>query len=376
MDLNLNEEQLMLKTTVQSIVQNEFSEEYVRQLCREKKYPKELDNKLSELGLFGVCFSEKYGGAGLGFLEVGIIIEELSRYSIDLGISFGLNILGGMMIHEFGAESDKETFLPLLATGKMTFSIGYYEPFVVMDEAQITANISVNGDSVELSGKEIFSEKRDSKENHILLPVYNKNKLALLIIPEKELRYAGTVDTLGRDLLGLVKHEIGEEPIQLEKALVINDEDSLRYLEKWLKIINLVSCAGNMKTVIENTLRYSKERIQFERPIGTFQAIQHMIVDAKIKADASRMYAYWILWLIDKEKNAGNQFDLTKEINMANVYTTQSFVDAVNAGLQIMGGYGYIVESHMERYIRDARNTTYYVEQPFLQKRQISERTV
>ncbi len=142
--MKLSEEQSILKETVRSLILKEFTKDYISQLCLNKEYPPEFDKRIAELGLFGISFPEKYNGSNLGPIEVAIVIEELSRYSIDLGISYGLNLLGGLAILNFGNEAQKNKYLPEIIKGDLSFSLGYYGPFLFNDLSKINGYLFVN----------------------------------------------------------------------------------------------------------------------------------------------------------------------------------------------------------------------------------------
>ncbi len=377
MDLKLSEEQSILKETVRSFILKEFTKDYISQLCLNKEYPPEFDKRIAELGVFGISFPEKYNGSNLGPMEVAIVIEELSRYSIDLGISYGLNLLGGLTILNFGNEVQKNKYLPEIIKGDLSFSLGYYEPFLFNDLSKINGYLSINEGKLKITGNSIYSERRDPDKNLILFPLNTEEKLTFLILPQTLLGKGEILNTLGRDLLGIVKYSIKEINCGKEHLLnyYTNGEKILNFLVNWMKFINFMSCIGNMETVITDTINYSKEREQFGRPIGTFQSLMHLIVDTKVKIDTSRLFGYWIAYLMAKaQNNSLSSNGILKEINMANSYITQAFVDAANTGLQVMGGFGYTLETNMERYTRDARLTTYFIEDNFLQKLLIAEK--
>ena len=366
MDLSFNEEQSLLRDTIRSYIEKEFDEAHIGELCTKNEYPENFDTGLVQLGVIGVCFPHKFGGADLGPMEVAVVIEELSRYSMDLGMSFALNILGGLTVLNFGTTEQQAGLLPRLMRGEISFSMGYYEPFLF--GAGRDGNASLADGKLRNGKRPIYSEKRDPEKNHVLLPVINGDNPMLIILPQGLLGEPKQIGILGRNILGLSQYEV-EDIVGLEEAVTLEGDVLVQFVGNWMKYMNLMSCIGNMKTVIEKTIRYSKERVQFGKAIGTFQSIQHMIVDAKVKTDASRLYGYWVASLM----TCGKQNLLTKEITMANCYVSKAFVDVVNTGLQVMGGYGYMKESHMERYIRDARMASYYVEDSMLQKETIAE---
>lgn len=371
MDLKLNQDQLILKNTVRSFILKEFHDDYVRQLCVENKYPPEFDCKIGELGLFGLCFPERYGGADMGPIEVAIVIEQLSRFSIDFGMSYGLNLLGGLIILNFGTETQKNQLLPEMIKGNLSFSLGYYEQFLINDLNKINGLISIFDGILKTNVITFYSEKRNQDKNIILLPLRDKEeKLVFVLLPQNLMGEGETQDILGRDLLGLKKFTIEEMGCN-EGQLLTKGEEIFDYTVNWMKFINTISCIGNMKTVINETIKYAKEREQFGKPIGTFQSLKHLIVDTKTMVDASRLFGYWLAWLI--MKNNGKLANLLKEINMANGFVTKSYVNATNCGMQVMGGFGYMSESKMERYSRDSGMTSYYVEDAFLQKMTVAQ---
>lgn len=375
MDLKLNEHQSLIKDSVRSFILKEFPEDRINEFCLKREYPREFDKKIAELGFFGICFPEKYNGSGFGMTEVAIVMEELSRYSLDLGMSYGLNMLGGLTILNFGTEIQKNNYLPKLIKGEVSFSLGYYEPFFFNGQFRGNGYISVNTGELVITTGTIYTEKRELDKNFVLLPLKLDEGIVLVFLPQALLGEGEVLDTLGKDLLGLVKYSIKDiKDINCSKGqIVINDRERniLSFILNTAKFVNLICCIGNMRTVINETIEHARKRIQFGRPIGTFQSLQHLIVDAKMKADASELFGYWVASLIE---NHGRIVDMQKEINMANCYVTQSIIDVVNVGIQVMGGYGYIKENNMERYIRDSRVATYFLEDGFLQKRIIAER--
>jgi len=372
MNLDFSEEQMMLKDTVRSFVSKELPEAAVSDLCLKREYPSDLDKKLADLGLFGICFPEVYEGLDLSFIELAIVLEELSRYSIDFGYAYGLNIAGGMTVLRFGTEAQKNDFLPKLIKGEMTFSLGYYEPFVFTDMSKMSYILSLSGEEAEIKGSAgFYSENRSAQNNFILLPLRRDGGIAFAVLPQKIIPKGERLEALGRDMLGIVEYKLGE--LHLSGDYILGEgRDVLDYITNLMKFVNIMCCIGNMRSVIDETIQYSKEREQFGRPIGTFQALQHMIVDSKARVDVSWLYGYWLSCLLDKDE--GNFENISKEINMASVYVTESYMEVVNTGSQVTGGYGYMLENHLERYIRDARMTTYFLEDGFLQKMSVAKK--
>lgn len=369
MELKLEEEQQILKDAVKSLIQRDYSEPRVAQLGRQQDTLAEFHDQLVQLDISGICFPEQYGGVNLGPVEAAIVIEELSRYAVDLGMSFGLNVAVGSMILRYGGDHQKDRYLRGLISGEMTACIGYAEPFCLGDARTIRHHMLEKNGSLIIKTDLLYSERRELAKGLMLLPVKKEEDLVLALIPLTRLCGGQPVDTLGRELLGQIAYPPQEIPCDAQQ-LFGRGETMLTDVANWMKFVNTLSCIGNMKTVLEKTLQYAKEREQFGKPIGTFQAIQHMIVDAKIGLDGALLYGHWLAWLL--EENQRDTLKMTREINLANLFVTEAFVNAVNTGMQVMGGFGYMKESHMERYARDARMTTFAIEDGFSQRRLIA----
>lgn len=369
MHLKFNQEQLMIQDSVRSFIRRAYSEEAVLQMCLNEVDLSEFNKKLAELGYVGICFPENYDGEAFGPVEAGIVAEELARYAVDFGMSYGINVAAGMIILKHGTQEQKDAFLPELIAGNRCAAVGCASPFFLGKAGKAAAN-SAGAQKLVIKTDTIFCESRKPLKSWILLPVQKEDKQALALLPSEKFEEGEIVPVLGRQLLGQIQYLPQE--IGCDKAYVLeSDRGLLSDLMNWLKFFNVLSCAGNMKTVVSDTIEYAKAREQFGRPIGTFQSIQHLIVDAKIGLESALLYGRWLSWLL--AENGGDCFKMTKEINMANTYVSQAYVDATNTGIQVMGGYGYMQEGHMERYARDARMANYYMEDGFRQKNQIAK---
>lgn len=371
MDLTLTEEQTILRDMVNSLMGKEYPEDQVQKRCAAKAYPSALDLKLGELGLNGICFPERYGGSALGFVEVALVVEALSRYTMDFALSYGLNLLGGLAVHSLGNDVLKDDLLPKMIEGEVTFSLGYAEPYLFNDPTRIRGRLSAGG-TVSSDDYSVYTERRKASTNIILVPFIKEERIVIGLVPQGPLGDGEVQETMGRDILGLVKIDMGGITLRAEQILE-PVADGLLFTTNWMKFINTVAAAANMKTAIAQTVQYSKERKQFGRYIGSFQALAHMMVDTHVRVEASMLYGYWLAYLLDQEPMALITDTFTKSVNMANAYTTSAFVDTVNTGIQVMGGYGYMEEVSMERYARDARMTPYYLENQFLQKLTVAE---
>lgn len=368
MNIELSQEQLMLKDTARLLVRKEFNDEMIRAMIQSGDDLSLFESKLTNIGISGICFPERYGGEDLNIIDVAVVIEALSRYSIDMGMTCGINLTAGIAILRYGSEFQRKNWLTKLISGKASACFGSSEPFA-FNRMQPATVKDVGKDEVEIRLPTVFCENKPPKTALLFLPVTVKGESTLAILPLKELEIGDSVATVGRKLLGQCR--IPAQVIRSKQAQLLDPHPAMMQdVTNTLKFFNVMSIVGNMKTVVERTIEYAKAREQFGRPIGTFQSIAHLIVDAKIGLDSSILYGYWLAWLLAQQN--GDSSAVSREANLANTFVSQSFIKAVNTAIQVMGGYGYMNESHMERYARDARMTTFYVQDSYAQKMAIA----
>jgi hypothetical protein len=369
MDVEFSQEQLMLKDTARVLIRKEFPEETIREMCMAGAGLAEFEAKLAALGVSGICFPERYGGEELKMTDVAVVIEALSRFSIDMGMACGVNLAGGIALLRYGTEAQRRTWLTKLISGKASACFGSSEPFAFGGiPPAIVKNASEA--TVEIHMKHIYCENKDVRTGLLFLPVKMNGRTTLALIPLKALKSGQVVEMVGRKLLGLRMYP--QQIIRCDKTQILNPQTALiPAVTNYLKFFNVMSIVGNMQTVVDKTIQYAKARKQFGQAIGTFQAIAHMIVDAKIGLDSSTLYGYWLAWQLEKQNSDASK--LNSAVNMANMFVSQSFANAVNTAIQVMGGYGYMDESHIERYARDARMTTFYAEDSYAQKMMVAD---
>ncbi|MBT8339192.1 MAG: acyl-CoA dehydrogenase, partial [Desulfatitalea sp.] len=251
-----------------------------------------------------------------------------------------------------------------LAAGKSSVCFGYAEPFTMKTESLSTI-ASRNENEIQIFIRPTYCENKPDRTGLLFLPVDLNGRTTLAIVPLKVLKETQPVKMIGRNLPG--QRFVPEQVVScMQDDLFTPHEALLPCILNSLKFFNVMSIAGNMKTVVEKTIQYAKQREQFGQPIGKFQAIAHMLVDMKIDLDSTILYGHWLAWHLDQRD--GNAAELTREANLANIFASTAYANAVNTSIQVMGGYGYMKESHMERYARDARMTCFFPEEGYAQK--------
>ena len=362
MDFSLTEDQRMLKIMVADFAAKEL-EPIAAQIDEEARFPAESIPKMAGLGLTGVGFPEEYDGSGGGATEFCLVIEEISRVCAATGaILIASSSLVGKPIYMHGNEAQKKRFVPPIASGQMLGAFALTEAGAGSDPAALETTATRKDNGYVLNGSKIF--------------ITNGAEAGIVLVfasTDKSLRHKGiSVFILEKDTPGFSvgKHENkmgirGSSTVELvfedcfvpEENRLGNEGDGFRLAISTIDASRVVVAAqalGIAQGAFDRALAYAKERQQFGRPIINFQAIQWMLADMATQIDAARLLVYRAACLQDR----GQPF--IKEASMAKVYAAETSSFVTNKAVQIFGGYGYIKEYPVERYLRDAKITEIY----------------
>ncbi len=357
MDFELNQEQKMLKKMVRDFAEKEIKP-HVMEWDEAQIFPKDLFHKMGELGFLGVVIPEEYGGAGYGYVEYAIIVEEFSRIdgSIGLGVA-AHNSLCTSHIYMFGNEEQKQKFLVPLAKGEAIGAWGLTEPGSGSDAGALKSTAKKEGDYYILNGTKQFITHGTYGDIYVVIartnPEAGKHGISAFILdksiegfrPGKKenkcgMRASDTSELIFEDAKVPADRLLGKEGEGFKNALQILDGGR----------ISIASyCLGMAQGAFEVALRYSKERFAFGKPISAFQAIQFKLADMATKIEAARLLVYQAASL----KDAGR--DVNKISAMAKLYASEAAVWVANEAVQILGGYGYVKEYPAEKFYRDAK---------------------
>jgi len=360
MDFGFTKEQKMLRDSIREFMAKECPREYVRELDEKGEYPFELYKKMAKLDWFGLPFPIEYGGSGLGAVEFAIMGEELCRLSYEIGAGYGITIFCGLTLLHHGTEEQKQQYIPRIIKGEMRWSIALTEPDAGSDVASLITSAVPDGDDFILNGQKIFITGADVA-NIITIAVRtdidakkHKGISMLLLDPKSPGVEIRKIETLGRRSNSA--NEIFLKDVRVPEENLIGElNGGWKVLLSGLELERLFACigyVGNAQTVVDDALEHAKNRKQFGRPIGSFQAIGHMLADMQTEVDASRLLSYRAAWMIDQK------IPCMKEVSMAKLYGSETLVRLTNQAMQIMGGYGYCMEYDMQRFFRDARIVT------------------
>ena len=358
MDFEFSEEQTMLQDSVRKLMERIATPEYIRQLEKDKAYPTELYDAWAEAGLLAAPFPEEYGGAGGTLVDMAIVCEELGRTSADYVMSLAGSVFCGLNILRNGTEEQKKKWLPRMISGENKFTVSISEPDAGSDVGAIRSSARRDGDDWIINGLKVWQSGAAAKNNIINTYVrtdpeaHYRKALSLFLVPNDapgvEIR---KLDLLGRYCVGTYEVVFNDVRVPAEN-LVGGENNGFNVLLSGLQGERAVIAAcdvGSAVAVVEMALEYAKERHQFGRPIGTFQAIAHMLAEIQTEVEASRALMWRASWLASTGRNA------LAEITMAKMHASEVYVKAVNVGMQVMGGNGYSMEYDMQRHYRDAR---------------------
>jgi len=362
MDFKLSDNQQMIKNMVR-----EFAEKELRPIAAEidetGEFPEETIKKMAGLGLMGMVYPQEYGGAGTDAVSYAIAVEEISRVCASHGVTMSVNnSLACYPIYKFGTEEQKQEFLKPLASGQKLGCFGLTEPAAGTDSAAQQTTAVKDGDDYIINGQKCFITNAPKSQTAVIFAMTdkaagNKGITAFVVSAdtpgykigqlEKTMGICGSTQSemIFEDMRVSEKNRLGEENQGFKIAMATLDGGRIGIASQAL---------GIAQAALEESVEYSKQRIQFGKPISTFQAIQWMIANMETEIQAARFLVYSAAFT----KGQGGRF--SKEAAMAKLYAADVAVRATRDAIQIHGGYGYTKEFTVERLYRDAKITEIY----------------
>ena len=353
-------EQIALRRAVREFAEAEIRP-HVMEWDEAQTFPMEVVKKLGRLGYLGSIFPEEYGGAGLGYIEYSIIIEELSRVDGSVGIIVAAHTsLCSNHIFKCGSEEQRRKYLPKLTNGDWIGCWSLTEPEAGSDAAGTRTTAVLDGDTWVLNGAKTFTTNAHYADLCVAMAVTDRGQAQHGVSAfAVEKGAPGFRAGKKENKLGLRASATGEvifENCRLPRCHLIGQRgegfvDSLRILDGG-RISIAALALGMAQGAYDAALKYSKQRKQFGRPISEFQAIQHKLVDMATEIDASRLLIYRAGWLLDQGKR------VTRESAMAKLFASEAAVRIANEAVQIHGGYGFIKDYPVEKFYRDVKLCT------------------
>lgn len=362
MDFELTEEQKMIRTTVRNFAEKEIKP--VRAEYDEKEeYPIEILRRLGEMGIMGMAIPPEYGGSGADAISYAIAVEELSRVDPSVGVAVSVhNSLGCDPIVKFGTDEQKKKWLPDLAAGKKIGCFCLTEPDAGSDAAAITGNARLEGDEYIVNAKKQFITNAAGADVSLVFVMTDKEKgykgISGFIVPTDAPGFSRGQKEKKMGIHASVTMKMLYEDCRIPKENLLGEEGQGFKIALWALDAGRIGIAaqavGLAQGALDEAIAYSKERVQFGKPISSFQALQWMMADMATEIDAARFLTYRAAYV----KQKGDRF--SSEAAMAKLKASDVAVNVSRDAVQIFGGYGYMREYPVERYYRDAKITEIY----------------
>ena len=351
-----------LRTKIRS-----FAEEEIKPLAflmdQNNEFPEEAVKKLGKLGWMGIPYPKEYGGAGLDALSYAIAVEELARVDGGAGVILSAHVsLGSWPIFAYGTEEQKKKYLVPLAKGEKIGAFGLTEPNAGSDAGGTETTALDKGDYYLLNGGKIFITNAPKADTYVVFavttPDIGTRGISAFIVEKgwkgfefgdhydkMGIRSSSTAELIFNDVKVPKENLLGKEGEGFKIAMSTLDGGRIGIAAQAL---------GIAQGAFEHALSYSKERVQFGKPISKFQNTQFTFADMELGCEAGRLLTYQAAM----KKGAGERY--TKEAAMAKLFCSEHAMKTTTKALQMFGGYGYTKDYPMERMMRDAKITEIY----------------
>lgn len=357
MNFDLTQEQEMIRKMIR-----EFADEVVApgaiERDKTKAFPKEIFKQLADMGMMGLPFSEEYGGAGADTVSFAIVTEELSRACASTGITYSAHIsLGGAPLNLFGTEEQKQKYLVPICTGESFGAFGLTEPNAGSDAGGTQTTAKEDGSDYVINGNKAFITNASYAKHLALTAITDikdgQKEISAIIVPtdaegftvidnyeKMGLNASNTTELVLENVRVPQENLLGKRGDGFKQFLVTLDGG---------RIGIGAMAVGIAQAAFDRALRYSKERKQFGKTLSEFQVTQFKLADMAMKIELARNMVHKAAWL----KDQGRAF--SKEASMCKLYASEIAMEIADQAVQIHGGYGYMKEYEVERFMRDGK---------------------
>ena len=362
MNLDLTDEQRLIRETARDFADREIIPR-ARDNDRAERFDLELVKKIADMGYLGAPVAEEYGGRSLDYISYGLVVEEIGRgdSSARTVVSVQTSLVAGS-IEQWGTEEQKRELLPRLCSGEWLGCFGLTEPGTGSDAASVATRATKRNGGWSISGSKMFISLGNHAKVAMIFaqtdPAKKHRGVACFLVPTDRPGFSAQ-EIHGK--LGLRASDTAELALD---GVEVGDEEMLGAVGDGFKIAMsaldrgrysvAAGCVGIGQGCVNESVKYSQERHQFGRPVASFQLVQELIAEMVVDTEAARLLVWRAGHLKDQKRPN------TLETSIAKYYATEAAVRCANAAIQVHGGYGYIDEYPVERYMRDARVTTLY----------------
>jgi alkylation response protein AidB-like acyl-CoA dehydrogenase len=355
MNLALSEEQEMLRKMAHDFLTDKFPKTVVKELEEsELGYSRELWKEMAGLGWMGLVFPEKYGGSGMSFLDLAILLEEMGRACLP-GPYFSTVILGGLTIADIGSEEQKQQYLPKIAGGEMLFTLALTEASASYDADAVETKAAADKDGYVLNGTKLFVPDAHIADYMLVVArtdekARGEKGISLFIVGGKSPGISSTVlKTIANDKLCEVVFNGVKIPKENILGKLNQGWDEVQKLIQRAAVAKCCEMVGCIQQALDMTVSYAKERKQYDRPIGSFQVIQHYCADMATDVDGTRLATYQAAWMLSEG------LPCSREIAIAKAWAGEACQRVMALAHQIHGAIGVTIDHDLQYYTRRAK---------------------
>lgn len=356
MNFDFNDEQKMFKQGARDFFEKECPKSLVRQMAADEKgNPPELWKKMAQLGWLGLVFPERYGGSGGNMIDLVALEEEMGRACLP-GTFFSTVLLGGLFILNSGSEEQKKDLLTKVAKGEIILTLALTELSGSYAAGAVETTAVSNKDEYIINGTKLYVPDAHIADYIICIARTKKENnpedgITAFLVDRKS---AGISCTLLKTIAGDKLCEVVFNKVKVSKKNIIGKLDQAwGPLQQTLQQVKIAQCAemvGGAQRALELAADHAKKRIQFDRPIGSFPVIHHLIANAMMDVDACKFLTYEAAWKFSEG------MPCAKEIAMAKAWTGEAYQRTAAMGHQVLGGIGYTLDGEMHLYFRRAKS--------------------
>ncbi|MBW1912114.1 MAG: acyl-CoA dehydrogenase family protein [Deltaproteobacteria bacterium] len=376
MDFQLSREQIEIQKAAREFGEGEFDREVALEHEKSHTFPSKIWKKACELGFTGIHYPESYGGQGYGILENILVVEEFCRQDSGIGIALSLADFASDIILRFGTEEQKKRYLLPITRGEAISCGGFTEPDHGSDITFLNTSARKEGDEYVINGVKTFITN-GTIGNFVLLLCQTD--------PEAEPSYRGqSIIIVETDSRGFTATDVGEKmglkmsptgelsfnDVRVPASNLVGKENrgfyqTLEFFDE-SRIEIAAQALGIAQGAFDRAFAYTKERRQFGKKLAQFQVTQHKLADMATMIETARLIVYKAAWNYDQ-----GRID-SKLTSMAKMYAGRVAVEVADEAIQLLGGYGYMLEYEVERFYRDARIMEIYEGTREIQKNTIA----
>ncbi len=356
--MQFTEEQQLMRDSLRAFVEAELPPGFARMCDADQKTPFDQYRKLADLGYLGIGIPEEYGGSGGGLVELTILLEELARGMMSFSVMvYRSAIHGAHALLAYGNEEQRKRFLPGIIKGELLFCLSLTEPEAGSDAANVKIKAVRDGDNFIINGQKLYNSGAHISDYIALVARTDAtgprhHGLSIILVDTKspglDIR---RLQTMGERAVGT--NEVFYDNVRVPVSNLLGEMNNgwnhlMSNLERE-RLCIAAWCTGAAQAVVADAVSHAKQRVQFGKPIGSFQAIQHKIAEMDMQSHIGQLMIY------DLAERLEAKVRCRKEASMTKTYCAEMYNRVAYEGLQVHGGFGYTDKSDMQLHMRDAR---------------------